>query len=231
MATELRTSNATTGAAPSELTTVDIDPEGDLLIDADFCRFRVCSNALRRQSPVWKQMLFGPWKEAKPTDGSAWIVEFPDDTADPLHILLFIIHGKFDPVPPHPTVSRIHSILILAHKYDITGITRPWCSQWLQMASELNPTAANVVESLYIAWESGDEHLFALRLEQISIQARIDSEGRLVYGENIVLEDEIHLGPQDVLGELVWAYIVNNKSQLTFGQRLFLRYGWLFLEN
>nr|CAF06011.1 hypothetical protein G21B4.260 [Neurospora crassa] len=199
MAAELGTSNANTETAPSELTTVDIDPEGDLLIDADFCRFRVCSNALRRQSPVWKQMLFGPWKEAKPTDGSAWIVEFPDDPADPLQILLSIIHGKFDPVPPHPTVSRIHSILILAHKYDITGIARPWCSQWLQVAGELNPPAANVVESLYIAWELGDEYLFALRLEQISLQARIDSEGRLVYGENIVLEDEIHLGPHDAL--------------------------------
>ncbi|KAK3488020.1 uncharacterized protein B0T23DRAFT_322521 [Neurospora hispaniola] len=204
MAAGLKSSNSNTETAPSVMKLVDIDPDGDLRIDAtanpcDRYRFRVCSNTLRRQSPVWKQMLFGPWKEARPTDGSAWLVEFPDDPADPLHILLSIIHAKFEPVPPHPTVSRIHSILILAHKYDITSIARPWCSQWLQVASELNPPAAKVVESLYIAWELGDEHLFALRLEQISLQARIDSEGRLVYGENIVLEDEIHLGPHDAL--------------------------------
>lgn len=153
-------------------------------------------------------MLFGPWKEAKPTDGSAWIVEFPDDPAYPLRIIFYIIHGKFELVPPRPTIISIHKILILAHKYDITGIARPWCFQWLQTASEINPSAADVVRSLYIAWELGDKHLFALRLEEISLQARLDSECRLIYGENIVLEDEIHLGPHDVLGKLVWAVIV-----------------------
>ncbi|EGO59362.1 hypothetical protein NEUTE1DRAFT_40387 [Neurospora tetrasperma FGSC 2508] len=206
MAAELRTSNANTEAAPSGLTTVDIDPEGDLLIDANSCRFRVCSNALRRQSPVWQQMLFGPWKEAKPTDGSAWIVEFPDDPAYPLRIILFIIHGKFELVPPHPLVISIYNILILAQKYDMIGIARPWCSQWLKAASEFNLPAADVVRSLYIAWELGDEHLFALRLEEISVQARIDSEYRLVYGEDIILEDEIHLGPYDVLDYFRYTY-------------------------
>ena len=199
-----------TGTARPGPVDVDIDPDGDLLIDAtqnptSHSRFRVCSSTLRRHSPVWKSMLFGPWKEARPTDGTPWIVAFPDDHAHPLEVLLSIIHGKFERVPRRPTVNSIHQILVLAHKYDLTAVASPWCLKWLKPASRLDLPAADLVRSLYIAWELGDEHIFTWRLEQLALQSRIDKEGRLVYGDDIVLEDEDHLGPHDVLGKMTWS--------------------------
>ncbi|KAK3400228.1 hypothetical protein B0T20DRAFT_350048 [Sordaria brevicollis] len=190
----------------SNLETVYIDPNGDLLIDATanpICstRFRVCSNALRRQSPVWEKMLFGPWKEAKPTDGSPWIVELPDDPDHSLHIIFDIIHANYEGIPPFPSVIIIYDLMTVAHKYDVVHLTRPWSSQWSSIASNSILPAADVVRSLFIAWELGDEHLFALRLEEIALQVEVDLDGRLVYGKDIFLEEVEHLGPLDVLGK------------------------------
>jgi hypothetical protein len=33
---------------------------------------------MRRASPVWKAMLFGPWQELKPAHGD-WIADLPED--------------------------------------------------------------------------------------------------------------------------------------------------------
>lgn len=192
----------------AEEPTVDIDPKGDLFLetsteDFESKRFRVCSRALRRQSPVWEQMLFGPWKESKPADGKEWVVHLVGDPAGPLEIVLSIIHGKFDTVPDRLPIETLHQLLIITNKYDITSIVRPWRGQWLKEASTAHRclVAQSVVKSLYIAWELGDEHLFALRLENISLNTEVDDDGRLCYQGFIDLNEEEYLGPQSVLGK------------------------------
>ncbi|CCC07151.1 unnamed protein product [Sordaria macrospora k-hell] len=190
----------------AEEPTVDIDPKGDLFLETSTenfksKRFRVCSRALRRQSPVWEQMLFGPWKESKPADGKEWVVHLVGDPAGPLEIVLSIIHGKFDTVPDRLPIETLHQLLIITNKYDITSIVRPWRGQWLKEASTAHRclVAQSVVKSLYIAWELGDEHLFALRLENISFNTEVDDDGRLCYQGLIDLDEEEYLGPQSVL--------------------------------
>ncbi|KAJ4419908.1 hypothetical protein N0V85_000795 [Neurospora sp. IMI 360204] len=190
----------------AEESMVKIDPKGNLILEAltdesKIKKFRVCSRALRRQSPVWERMLFGPWKESKPTDKKEWVVQLLDDPAHPLEIVLSIIHGKFDGVPPSPSLQTIHQLVVMANKYDITSIARPWCTNWLHVASNSNLPPTDVVKSLYVAWELGDEHLFALRLEEISLNTEIDSTGRLIYAKTIVLETEDFLGPLNALGK------------------------------
>ncbi|KAK3400229.1 hypothetical protein B0T20DRAFT_180277 [Sordaria brevicollis] len=189
---------------------IDIDPDGDLLLETGIIggggsKFRVCSATLRRHSPVWKTMLFGPWKEAKPADGSEWVVELPDDPAFEMRITLYIMHGLFDQAPETLYIDRMFRLMILLNKYDMARIVKPWCTKWMPSAeSSFLPT--HITESLYIAWEMGNESLFTFRLAQISINTQEKGSG-LVFKEHlttlnvqgITLQDEDHLGPPDIL--------------------------------
>ena len=163
------------------------DPDGDLTLNVaprnnKSCSFLVCSGTLRRHSPVWKAMLFtGAWMESKPADGKPWVVELPEDPAYPMEIILDIIHGRFERVPQTLGLKDLRDLLILTNKYDMTGIVRPWCSQWIEAARKPKLDTVDMLRSLFIAWELGDEHLFALRLEDIALRTQVDEEGRLIY--------------------------------------------------
>lgn len=117
-----------------------IDPDGDLMLRVGEHHilptervpvFRVCSSALRRSSKVWKIMLFGPWKEAKP-ENREWLVEFPNDRPDVLRILLDIIHGNFEKVPSTLPLSDLSHTLEIAEIYDLARCIRPWANSWVK---------------------------------------------------------------------------------------------------
>nr|CAF06009.1 related to nuclear pore protein [Neurospora crassa] len=201
---------------------INIDPEGDLLLDvggdedsglSQPQRLRVCSFALRRHSPVWKQMLFGPWKESKPANAESevWIVELPDDPFRPMQIVLDIIHGRFSKIPRSLGLDELYKLVILTNKYDMTETLRPWCADWAHIARG-DLSSADTLKSLFIAWELGDEDLFALRIEEISVNTSLEAESlfkpmeirfnktSVLAGtsEWINLEAQDYLGPQDV---------------------------------
>ncbi|KAL2171513.1 hypothetical protein VTG60DRAFT_2681 [Thermothelomyces hinnuleus] len=99
---------------------IEMDVDGDLVlrVGSELGKaqdFRVCSATMRRASPIWKAMLFGPWKEAKPTEGN-WRVDLPDDNPWPTSILLAIIHSKFRPVQRVKSLGEMHEILLVADK-------------------------------------------------------------------------------------------------------------------
>jgi hypothetical protein len=51
-------------------TRIEIDPDGDPILATEYIRYQACSDTLWRASRLWETMLFGPWKEAKPRDGT-----------------------------------------------------------------------------------------------------------------------------------------------------------------
>lgn len=192
-----------------------IDPDGDLFLHTAVPEsekpgtwlYRVCSAALRRQSPVWKTMLYGPWSESKPTNGDDWVVQLPEDHYEAMWIILNILHGKFEKVTGLRT-HLLYDIMILTNKYDMTSIIRPWCAEWRAIAwdskkltdKKVSTSPSGIVRSLYVAWELGDEELFALNLEDLAMRTRMDRAGLLVYQKRDTLNDIDHLGPQDMLG-------------------------------
>lgn len=66
-----------------------MDPDGDMLlrigseVNEPTSDFIVCSASLRRASPVWKAMLFGPWLESKP-----------------------VVHSKFEMIPMYSEMTE-----------------------------------------------------------------------------------------------------------------------------
>lgn len=93
-----------------------IDPDGDLFLhigpashremggrgelSESATRFQVCSATLRRASPVFKKMLYGPWSTSKPSDPCAkWIVNLPENDNHAMGANLAILNSLFEKIP------------------------------------------------------------------------------------------------------------------------------------
>jgi hypothetical protein len=150
-----------------------MDPDGDLLLrvgaelpGVQTTDFRVCSAAMRRASPVWKSMLFGPWSEAKPRRGN-WVVNLPEDNPAPLLVILTIIHGRFSDVPRGMWIPQLYDVLVVLDKYDLMGIIQPWYRYWAGIASNPPKRSATAAASqcpgeyaimrIHAGWELGVE--------------------------------------------------------------------------
>lgn len=157
------------------------------------CRFRVCSRAMRRASPVWKAMLSGPWQERKPepaADGTPveWVVALPDDHPVGIAVVLAVIHGRLDLVPTWPNrIRREHeamsAILSAADKYDVVQLFWPFISEWLPHAQQPYYTGgegddnhAETLHRLNIAWQLGATELVENTVRRFILEL---SEARL----------------------------------------------------
>ncbi|KAL0472033.1 hypothetical protein QR685DRAFT_604972 [Neurospora intermedia] len=182
---------------------IEIDPDGDLLL---YTKPGLALGGRFRFRPVWKAMLFGPWKEPKPADDSGWAVELPEDPAYEFRIVLSIIHGFVNRVPSYLLISTLFRLLILVNKYDITHTMTPWCTKWETPA--LGTLVGPLVpKGLYIARELGHKNLFICRLAHIAVNTWVEGDF-LVFRDSstmardldgIILQDEDYLGPTDVL--------------------------------
>jgi hypothetical protein len=159
------------------------DDDGDLWLhvgnglgeDEPKCHFKVCASAMRRASPVWKAMLFGPWAEAKPAVGE-WSVEMPEDKSAALTILLAIIHGRPELVPNSVPLNCnnyciISNTLIAADKYHRTHVLSTWAPTWVEFASI--PWAhdpVEVMQRLHIAWELGSGDQLAVIVKYLILE-------------------------------------------------------------
>ncbi|KAK1982108.1 hypothetical protein LZ30DRAFT_749570 [Colletotrichum cereale] len=195
------------GTAASE--EVQVDPDGDLVLRAGQQTglpersFRVCANALRRSSQVWKKMLFGPFKESKPAFGT-WLVHLPDDDPDALEIVLNIIHANFPLVPATPSLAELYEIFQMANKYDMVPALKPWANAWLDVAESY--AAATDGESMaaltYVAWELGQVELHRKMMKELLLYSSIGGDGRMVTADGVVLDDFDPIGPPGLLGFL-----------------------------
>ncbi|KAK2040183.1 hypothetical protein LZ31DRAFT_587318 [Colletotrichum somersetense] len=203
--------NGSSASEEGEEEEVRVDPDGDLVLRAGQQTglpersFRVCANALRRSSQVWKKMLFGPFKESKPAFGT-WLVHLPDDDPDALEIVLNIIHANFPLVPAEPGLAELYEIFQMANKYDMVPALKPWANAWLDVAEGCAATAATDGESIaaltYVAWELGQVELHRKMMKELLLYSSIDKDGRMVTADGVVLDDFDPIGPPGVLGFL-----------------------------
>ncbi|KAK4227374.1 hypothetical protein QBC38DRAFT_417127 [Podospora fimiseda] len=202
-----------------KLGTVTIDQDGDLTLsvgtrvvglDEQPCKFKVDSSALRRTSAVFKAMLFGPWAESKPTDGSEWVVELPEDDPDGFQVILSIIHSAYYLIPTAMNKLLLYKILVLCDKYDMDQVLAPWAQSWLSAVAdqakhqfkEDKPSADPLMT--FIAWHLGDETLYAEEVRKMILCSYLNpvEDGHLFvhcWRHDRNLSNEDHLGPPDLL--------------------------------
>ncbi|KAK2063088.1 hypothetical protein LY76DRAFT_504388 [Colletotrichum caudatum] len=189
---------------------VRVDPDGDLVLRAGRQTglpersFRVCANALRRSSRVWKKMLFGPFRESRPASG-AWLVHLPDDDPDALEIVLNIIHANFPLVPAAPGLAELYEVLQMANKYDMVPALKPWAGAWLDVAEGCAAAATDgegMAALTYVAWELGQVELHRNMMKGLLLHSSVDKDGRMVTADGVVLDDFDPIGPPGLLGSL-----------------------------
>lgn len=154
-------------------------------------RFKVCSRAMRGASAYWNAVLFRPWLEGKPSDGSEWVVALEDDQPLPIAVLLAIIHGRPEQIPElnvgaHGAVAAVSGILSTADKYDLVRVLQPFVHNFvphLDLDDKLDhlehnePSEYDYLEVLHtfnIAWHLGTVDCVERMLKDLS--ARISKK-------------------------------------------------------
>ena len=201
---------------------VVLDEDGELFLSVGnsptITRFQVCPATMRRTSRVWKAMLFGGWSETKPTSGP-WNVSLPEDSSEAMRVVLAIIHGRFELLPPDSdwSLRGVYDIICMLNKYDIVKIIRPWVKTYMELANgdltnyapplfsvPRSTASARREQSLYTAWELGNETLFVQRATEICLIATTSSFGfsiQLCNDDGTALSSIDHLGPHDFVGK------------------------------
>lgn len=167
--------------------TVYLDPWGDLKIiaqdrDQQSKTLVVSSSVMRLASPVWRVMLhpMGPFREAQESSKE---IDFPDDDADALAILLRIAHLGWRQVPGTISFDNLADLAVLCDKYDMIHFVRPWLAKWQSRPLAIVPGPE---EWLLIAWTFGDYPSFVTNAKKLVLSCNTDEAGRLTRGGKVV---------------------------------------------
>lgn len=195
--------------APIPVPVEVLDPRGDLTLVAGHpgIKFRVCSRALARSSPVWDVMLFGSFSEGQDQQKSGdddWTVTLPDDSPDSLRILLNAAHSKFDAIPTTLPNESIFNLTVLSDKYDMVGLLKPFWSNWVGKLGVAPGTPLGFVQRLWIDHTLGYLQCYKATLKELMSHLRVfnDKPGiflQCYHEEN--LSENIHLQALGVLGK------------------------------
>ncbi|KAK9425305.1 putative BTB domain-containing protein [Seiridium unicorne] len=177
---EASASSSTEGCAPVH---VEIAVDGDLVIiinetvsdqsqeivptKSQATAFTVRSSTVFAASKTLKAALLGH-DSRKPISEENWTIQLYGDRPKPWATLFHIMHTHFKEVPSDsPDMVQIHHIALLADKYDLTHLLRPWARQWIEYLGK-NYTIHQSVWCLHISWIFGDAELFKSMLNIIA---------------------------------------------------------------
>ncbi|CAP65509.1 uncharacterized protein PODANS_6_10050 [Podospora anserina S mat+] len=197
----------------------EIDPDGDLVLhvgaDSDPTprTFRVDPAALRRASPVFKAMLFGPSAESKPA-GEQWLVSLPEDDPDDFEIILQIVHCQFHVRRiPRKLMTRkaVYGLLLLTDKYQMTHLLAPWKHTLVDFGrnGEVKWQGYKDIRwcpfEAFLSWQLGFSRVFRAHTVQIVYHCWIDPQSRVLVfnndqGDKTPLR-QLRFGPLDMEGE------------------------------
>ncbi|KAK0667805.1 hypothetical protein QBC41DRAFT_227650 [Cercophora samala] len=220
----------------------EIDPYGDLILhvgaDLDLTprTFKVDSSALRRGSPVFKKMLFGPWVEAKPPTGERWLVSLPEDNPDALELILQIAHCQFSSAQKERmTPERVYDLFLVSDKYGMAPLLAPWIHWWGKFARHsVYQTQFAFDWGLcpfrgFIAWEVGLSEEFRFHLYHVVNTCRIDPKSNVLVfdgdqGKEMPVS-QYRLGPVDMDGEHTLLNKVGSSSSVVLDHMRFVLTG------
>ncbi|PVH92247.1 hypothetical protein DM02DRAFT_701032 [Periconia macrospinosa] len=113
----------------------DISPDGDviLIVGAENVRLRVHSQCLRSASKTFSVMFGSHWSEGQRlSKGSPTEVPLPEDDADAMRTICYIVHHRNDLVSQHLTAKEVLQIAIGVDKYDLKIALKYASVEWLK---------------------------------------------------------------------------------------------------
>ncbi|OAL20982.1 hypothetical protein AYO22_08402 [Fonsecaea multimorphosa] len=120
------------------MTTTNIDPTGDLVIDIENERLRISSKVLSLASPVFGVMLSSGFKEGTPqsTDDSPRVIPLPEDDLEAFKLVCRVIHFQLDQIPQELKIDSLEKLALVCDKYQCTVAMRHCAALWLQSLSD-----------------------------------------------------------------------------------------------
>ncbi|KAJ1324124.1 BTB/POZ domain-containing protein [Microdochium nivale] len=147
-----------------------LDPRGDLWLHtrglsasgiSEASRFRVCSRAVARASPVFDKMLFGAFAEGSnyQEKGQEWVVELPDDPTAAMRPLLHIVHSQYQHMKSvngthGETVNNLYDLMVAVDKYDCVALMRPWAASWA-VCKGVHTNSAEMFRAAWVLYQLG----------------------------------------------------------------------------
>ncbi|KIV95311.1 hypothetical protein PV10_02981 [Exophiala mesophila] len=122
------------------MTTVNIDPDGDLIIKIGWKKLRVSSHVLCLASPVFKVMLRSNFIEGVTAENSASNpkrITLPDDDQAAFKTLCHVLHFQLDSVPQRLDIDSLQELATLCDKYQVITPMLNCATLWVcELASD-----------------------------------------------------------------------------------------------
>lgn len=131
------------------------------------------------------------------------LLDFREDDADALLLLLRIAHLDFISVKTQLSIAGLYNLAILCDKYDCVHLIKPWVDEWslwavrgarLQVGGEL------LSKRLFIAWYFGRIEDFRTSASMLLMQSGTDKNGQLLDLEGEVIPEVM---PPGVIGQYI----------------------------
>jgi hypothetical protein len=147
----------------------------------------VCSQAMAHASPVWEKFLFPPW-ETTSTSKKEKEIDFKEDNAMALLILLNIAHLQFNKIPIQTLKYSLHyDVAILVDQYQCIGLVITFKWTWLGNYG-WDSTRPGKEGWLFIAWVFGLEKTFEEVAERLVKGLHSDGGGKWYIGAVLLPE-------------------------------------------
>jgi hypothetical protein len=167
---------------------IDVAPAGDLILDIgrEKSLFLVDSLVMAAESPVFRQMLFGPWADAAVDKNKAWVVALPEDDPRMFELVSRIVHGRIEDLPEFIEIGLdgLAALLMLTEKYDISHILEPWSDQLLNrlertVLDSWPQNCDDFFRLLWVCWELCLLDLVEYLISQMAALCAVDEQGRI----------------------------------------------------
>ncbi|EJT76770.1 hypothetical protein GGTG_06685 [Gaeumannomyces tritici R3-111a-1] len=140
-----------------------------------------------------------PTSLALPKEQDEWTAELPEDDPRAFRILMGIIHSSFaEHVPETIELVELFHVAILADKYDMTHLLRPWAEGWCS-----SQRGRRHPYRLWIAWVLGDDTMFESEARRLALGCPVNKYGQLLIrctnGNLMPLETFDYLRLPDIL--------------------------------
>jgi hypothetical protein len=108
-------------------------------------------------------------------------LDFREDDADALLLLLRIAHLDFVSVKKRMSVGELYSLAILCDKYDCVHLIKPWVAEWSLWFQDMgNQAGGELSKRLFIAWSFGRTENFRSAASVLVLQSATDENGQLL---------------------------------------------------
>ncbi len=122
-------------------------------------------------------------------------LDFREDDADALLLLLRIAHLDFVSVKRKLSIGELYNLAILCDKYDCVHLIKPWVDEWFRDGG--HQVGGEASKRLFIAWCFGRTETFRIAASVLLTQSGTDDSGQLLDLKKQVIPDTM---PPGIIG-------------------------------